>query len=118
MAWWQGRVPRMETRIDRDTRLLAFLIETHQPLFFARVGDGAIECINGVRRAPHTCDGELYTVGLALHLEAAVDSLKDGAHVIWGNWEFACRGSKPTYVQEWKRLIGLDKSWRSLVDYE
>jgi hypothetical protein len=102
---------------DHGARTLAGLIRAKRPFFFARVGDGAIECIRGRGRAAHTCDGEAYTPELAVLLEQAIETLKHaGSLVFWGDWKTATAGSAPTYVKEWESLV--DAPSRQFLNYE
>lgn len=98
-------------------RIIARRIRERRPTFYVRIGDGAVECILGRSRAPHTCDRELYTPELGKQLKHAIELLKSGGNdVLWGDWRHANGGSHPTYVEEWWNLI--DGEHRLLVDYE
>jgi hypothetical protein len=102
---------------DQSARCLRIFLAGRQSFFFARLGDGAIECIGKHRRAGHTCDGEPYTSTLAGDLKNAVTMLIQGNdQVIWGDWRTAVAGSPPTYTGEWEALV--DAGRRRLLHYE
>jgi hypothetical protein len=102
---------------DKSAYMLREAVIHHEPFFFARVGDGAIECLKNVRPAgAKTCDGEVYTDELREKLRCAIDTLKSSERVMWGDWRIADIGSEPKYVDEWVRLIQPDE--RALLSPE
>ena len=102
---------------DISARILGVKLNKGKPFFFARIGDGAVECIRGQGRAGHTCDMEAYSLELGARLNDAVLALRDGgSRVLWGDWRTAVGGSAPTYVEEWAALV--DAPNRQLTNYE
>lgn len=97
---------------DQGAETLTAYLRNKIPFFFARIGDGAIECLDG--RKGQTCDGERYSPELAVELRKAIEALKGGG-AIFGDWRTAVAGSEPKYVPEWLELIGAD---RELLNYE
>jgi hypothetical protein len=98
---------------DQGAATLAGYLRQRRPFFFARIGDGAIECLQG--RKGQTCDGERYSLELAAELRKAIDALKSGG-AIFGDWRTAVAGSEPKYVPEWEKLI--EPAGRELLNYE
>ncbi len=105
----------MSWSADESAILLSRVITTQEPgVFFVRIGDGAIELLQGSKG--QTCDGEVYRGDLAVAMGSAIVALKRGRAVIWGDWRGAVGGSRPKYCAEWEALIG--PADKVLIDYE
>jgi hypothetical protein len=104
---------------DEGARYLTTKLLAEDPFFFARVGDGAIECLDKLSFGVHTCDGERYTESLRHVLWFAIRGLRYRAvDVVWGDWATAVAGSQPRYVSRWEAIC-LDPFYRDeLVNYE
>ena len=100
---------------DESAKVLTEVIRAKtKGAFYARIGDGAIELLQGVRGK--TCDGEVYRPELAIEMGRAIGSLKNGSLVFWGDWRGAVGGSRPKYCDEWEVLV--DVKSRILLHYE
>lgn len=100
--------------VDIDAHVLTDWYKSGRPLFFARIGDGAIECMAG--KPGVTCDGEAYQPLLGLEIYKAIKALRAaGRDVVWGDWSRADGGSAPRYVELWRELVGPSPA---LVHYE
>lgn len=104
---------------DHGALQLATLVRGQSPFFFARVGDGAIECIDSQLTSACTCDGEKYTEELRGRLWNAIKGLRYMSRsVVWGDWATAVAGSPPRYVPRWDSLF-IDPVFSDrLVNYE
>jgi len=96
---------------DESARELTRALRAHIPFYFIKLGDAAVECINGYKS--HTCDGELYTPELSEALLSTWDTLgkysRDyGTRLFVGDWQsasFSGPNDKSRYSQEYARLM-------------
>lgn len=102
---------------DISARLLKDFMRRGKRMFFARIGDGAVECISRKWRHPFTADRERYTPALSDAMLLAIAALRGGKEtVIWGDWRTAVGGSAPTYVADWCELVNVPAC--QLLHYE
>ncbi len=100
---------------DASADLLGMMLESQEKgLFYVRIGDGAIELLQG--HAGQTCDGESYHHGLAVAVADSIGALKQAPAVFWGDWRGAVGGSRPKYCAQWEALVDVNK--RMLLHYE
>lgn len=76
---------------DQSAEFLRLMILNRQPFFFARYGDGYLECVHRRRFGGATCDREGYTPELSSALEAAWKDLRE-EHVMNG---------RPLVIADW-----------------
>ena len=112
----------MTPSADASAVILTERIRSQQPTFFARFGDGFVECVNGATNPKfnHTCDGEYYSFELGEALLVALDTLNHAdapESVLWGDWRTAeSPGSRPQRTKEWEDLI--EPIRRTLLHFE
>jgi hypothetical protein len=96
---------------DESAKILTAHLKLHDPFFFVRYGDGALECIydEGYSIAG-TCDGEVYTRDLGLALLAAWARLEASSGPVYaGDWQSASFGGGSGHNREEER-------WAALTD--
>jgi hypothetical protein len=93
---------------DRSAALLAHRIRQRLPFFYLRYGDGAIECITGMKG--RTCDFEHYSPALGRALMQAWDDVVHGENVYVGDWLSASFENglrdRTRYELQYRALIG------------
>jgi hypothetical protein len=97
---------------DESARFLAAKVRRREPFAYVRYGDGALECMAGLRG--RTCDGEDYAPGLASELAYAW-YLLHGAENVWlGDWlsaSFDSSTEHSRYEQQFSELARGHDKW-------
>ncbi len=109
-----GELTRAVPDADESASILAREISARTPFFFIKLGDGAIECVNGYGEG--TCDGERYTPALASELTRAWRLLGAHANLYVGDWmtaAFDARTERTRYAGEYEALMShaVDPKW-------
>lgn len=99
----------MNTKLSADESawLLAHKLRQREPFFYARFGDGFLECLAGKRGG--TCDGELYDPVLGVELLRCWRRILGAPGVYLGDWQSASfRGvTDPSqYAKQYADLVG------------
>jgi hypothetical protein len=91
---------------DASAKILTNALKSRDPFWFIKLGDAAVECVYGYGKG--TCDGELYTAGLAEQLMSAWVCLRDDCRRLYvGDWRtasFSGPDDKSRYAEEYAAL--------------
>ncbi len=91
---------------DESALVLTRDTEARVPFYFIKLGDGAIECVNGYGKG--TCDGEKYTPALAAELTRALKTLGMHHRLYVGDWmtaAFESHTERTRYAAEYGKLM-------------
>lgn len=95
---------------DQSAATLAASLSARLPFYFIKLGDAAVEIMNGYGKA--TCDGELYTEDLRRGLRAAWNALGkmsgSGSVLYVGDWStasFSGAKDKSRYASEYDGMM-------------
>ena len=91
---------------DDSAATLTRDVESRTPFYFIKLGDGAIECVNGYGRG--TCDGERYSNALADGLTGSLKALGACGRLYAGDWmtaAFDARTERTRYAAEYADLM-------------
>ena len=98
----------MTPSADESALILTKALESREPFWFIKLGDAAVECINGY--GGKTCDGERYTEDLAYQLLASWTQLREGCDKLYvGDWStasFSGPDDKTRHEREYRALMG------------
>lgn len=97
--------PRTSLSPDESVKLLTEKILSHEPFYFAKHGDGAIQCIWGY--GVETRDKEQYSPQLGAALASSIDALIKGDNVFLGDWMSATfdENREGEYAVEYEELM-------------
>jgi hypothetical protein len=101
---------------DQSAYILTGMLRARDPFYFIKLGDGAIECVNGYGRG--TCDGERYSKELGVELERSWRALASHPNLCVGDWmtaAFDARTERTRYADEYGRLMAHAVSTRWLA---
>lgn len=91
---------------DASAIKLTTLLRARVPFIYVRYGDGALECIRG--KIGRTCDGEIYSNGLANELIRCWNLLFSRNNVYIGHWfsaKFDSVSPRGMYREDYENLI-------------
>lgn len=92
---------------DESAALLTQKIRAEEPFFFARFGDGFLECVSG--KPGRTCDGEEYSLPLACQMMRCWVALLGAPNVYLGDWlaaSFDADMLHTQYADQLEALVG------------
>jgi hypothetical protein len=93
---------------DESAVILRNKLESHEPFFYLRFGDGFLECVHGLGYCGYTCDGERYSRALGAALLDAWNTVTASDRALVGDWQSATFNGQRSgaYEREWDALVG------------